>query len=108
MIDLAVIFRPAVLSHPDHELQPHEHRLSQEVLEFLIAHQDWFMLDITPPSGPGVGADEDLDAVLSSDEEANGGGWRLVGSTQPRIVRRRTTTGKHGSESATASFRTKS
>jgi hypothetical protein len=28
----------------------HEHhKLSQEVLEFLIKHQDWFMLDIPPP-----------------------------------------------------------
>lgn len=103
--DLAVIFRPAVLSHPDYEMQPQEHRLSQEVLEFLIAHQDWFMLDVTPPPAAGagtVGADEELDAILSSDEEANGGGWKLVGDDQPtRIVRRRTTTDKHGSKLAT-------
>ncbi|TCD63340.1 hypothetical protein EIP91_005659 [Steccherinum ochraceum] len=47
--NLAVIFRPALLSHPTHELNPQEHQLSQDVLEFLIAHQDWFMLDIPPP-----------------------------------------------------------
>ncbi|THH32250.1 hypothetical protein EUX98_g1957 [Antrodiella citrinella] len=46
--NLAVIFRPALLSHPTHELSPQEHQLSQDVLEFLIAHQDWFMLDIPP------------------------------------------------------------
>ena len=96
-IDLAVIFRPAVLSHPDHEMLPQEHRLSQEVLEFLIAHQDWFMLDITPPTG--VGAEEELDAILSSDDEANGGSWMHDGLLQPqKLTRRRTTTGRHNSK----------
>lgn len=47
--DLAVIFRPGIISHPDHELSPEQHKLSQDVLEFLIAHQDWFMLDMPPP-----------------------------------------------------------
>ncbi|KAG8822861.1 hypothetical protein FRC17_009450 [Serendipita sp. 399] len=47
--NLAVIFRPAVLNHPAHEMSPEHHKLSQEVLEFLIEHQDWFMLDIPPP-----------------------------------------------------------
>lgn len=44
-----MIFRPAVLNHPSHEMSPEHHKLSQEVLEFLIEHQDWFMLDIPPP-----------------------------------------------------------
>lgn len=48
-VDLAVIFRPAVLNHPAHEMSHEHHKLSQEVLEFLIKHQDWFMLDIPPP-----------------------------------------------------------
>lgn len=97
--NLAVIFRPAVLSHPDHEMQPQAHRLSQEVLEFLIAHQDWFMLDITPPSAAGAGAGPDeLDAMLSSDEDMNGS-WNLIGSAQPRLSRRRTTTERHGTHS---------
>ncbi len=52
-IDLAVIFRPGILSHPSHEMLPHEHALSQRVLEFLIAHQDWFMLD-TPAPNPAL------------------------------------------------------
>ena len=30
-------------------MSPQEHALSQSVLEFLIAKQDWFMLDIAPP-----------------------------------------------------------
>ncbi|KAF9525630.1 Rho GTPase activation protein, partial [Crepidotus variabilis] len=47
--NLAVIFRPGLISHPQHEMSPQEHALSQKVLEFLIAQQDWFMLDIAPP-----------------------------------------------------------
>ena len=101
--DLAVIFRPAVLSHPDFELQPKEHKLSQEVLEFLIAHQDWFMLDVTPPpvrSAGLAGSDEETDAMLSSDDEANSGGWKLVPRMeQQRIARRRTITDRNSSKS---------
>ena len=32
-------------------MAPQEHALSQRVLEFLIAHQDYFMFDIVPPAG---------------------------------------------------------
>lgn len=40
-----------MLSHPAHEMEPKEHPLTQRVLEFLIAKQDWFMLEIqSPPS----------------------------------------------------------
>ncbi|KAJ8519046.1 hypothetical protein ONZ45_g3948 [Pleurotus djamor] len=53
--NLAVIFRPGILSHPTHEMLPHEHHLSQQVLEFLIAHQDWFMLEIPPPPQSDLG-----------------------------------------------------
>ena len=37
-------------------MSPQEHALSQRVLEFLIAKQDWFMLDIAPPpeGSPGT------------------------------------------------------
>ena len=54
--DLAVIFRPGLISHPQHEMSPQEHALSQSVLEFLIAKQDWFMLEIAPPpeGSPGT------------------------------------------------------
>lgn len=82
--NLAVIFRPGLMSHPTHELSPSEHRLSQEVLEFLIAHQDWFMLDtppppvlpptpsrsLTPPLSPGA-------SVSVSDDEGPEG-WRII------------------------------
>jgi len=42
VLDLAVLFRRGLISHPTHELQPSEHQLSQEVLEFLM-DQDFFM-----------------------------------------------------------------
>ncbi|KAF8269889.1 hypothetical protein EI94DRAFT_1798730 [Lactarius quietus] len=35
--------------YPDHELSPTEHQFSQNILEFLIADQVWFMLDTPPP-----------------------------------------------------------
>lgn len=37
-------------------MSPQEYALSQRVLEFLIAKQDWFMLDIAPPpeGSPGT------------------------------------------------------
>ncbi|KAI0070459.1 Rho GTPase activation protein [Panus rudis PR-1116 ss-1] len=100
--NLAVIFRPALLSHPTHELEPSEHPLSQDVLEFLIAHQDWFMIDIPPaPEQPnaltgGASETEAPDVMPSSDDEQTGS-WSLVSREQAgldgsRIVRRRTTT----------------
>lgn len=41
-------------------MSPQEHALSQSVLEFLIAQQDWFMLDIAPPpeGSPAVSWDQ--------------------------------------------------
>lgn len=42
--DLSLIFQPGVLSHPQHAMRPREHVLSQQVLEFLIEHQDNFLI----------------------------------------------------------------
>ncbi|EJU05075.1 Rho GTPase activation protein [Dacryopinax primogenitus] len=50
--NLALIFRPGLISHPSHELTPEEHQLSLKVLEFLIAQQDYFMMDLSPPPIP--------------------------------------------------------
>ncbi|KAJ4477394.1 Rho GTPase activation protein [Lentinula aciculospora] len=98
--NLAVIFRPGLMSHPDHEMSPREHALSQKVLEFLIAQQDWFMLDIPPPPTNEAGSptslvsEEDVTVFPSSDEEQQvGGGWKLVGR-EPRLSRRKTTIGE--------------
>ncbi|GJE94610.1 Rho GTPase activation protein domain-containing protein [Phanerochaete sordida] len=95
--NLAVIFRPALLSHPSHELSPPEHPLSQDVLEFLIEHQDWFMLDISPPGSgssrrvappPGV---EPVDMMITDPDDPS---WSS-GQTG-RVTRRRTTSERPG------------
>lgn len=39
-----MIFQPGLISHPTHQMAPEEHALSRSVLEFLIEHQDSFML----------------------------------------------------------------
>ena len=100
--DLAVIFRPGLISHPDHEMSPKEHDLSQKVLEFLIAQQDWFIMDIpppprqveatsTPPKNRKVEEEDVLVQPSSDDGDSSlGGGWKLVGRQTKRITRRRT------------------
>ncbi|KAF8656225.1 hypothetical protein AX16_002661 [Volvariella volvacea WC 439] len=75
--NLAVIFRPGILSHPSHEMSPAEHAPSQRVLEFLIAHQDWFMNDVPPPRRSDRAQKEGY--IPSSDEEQphGGGNWNM-------------------------------
>lgn len=73
--DLAVIFRPGLINHPSHEMSPKEHQLSQEVLEFLIEHQDWFMLDVPPPPPPNKPAND-----------MSGAGAGRPGQSRPRSV----------------------
>lgn len=51
--NLAAIFQPGMLSHPDHDMAPPEYRLSQDVLIFLIENQDHFLIGMR-----GTGADE--------------------------------------------------
>lgn len=42
--NLAAIFQPGVLSHPQHDMSPAEYRLSQDVVIFLIENQDHFLI----------------------------------------------------------------
>lgn len=42
--NLAAIFQPGILSHPQHDMAPQEYRLSQDVLIFLIDNQDSFLI----------------------------------------------------------------
>ncbi|KAK3105533.1 GTPase activating protein (GAP) for Rho1p, partial [Teratosphaeriaceae sp. CCFEE 6253] len=42
--NLAAIFQPGILSHPQHDMAPPEYRLSQDVLIFLIDKQDSFLI----------------------------------------------------------------
>jgi hypothetical protein len=81
-------------------MSPQEHQLSQEVLEFLIAQQDWFMLDIPPPPESssvapnidGTAETDDFLIVPSSDEDNNqsSGTWKLVGKDRRKLMRRKT------------------
>lgn len=82
-------------------MSPGEHDLSQKVLEFLIAQQDWFILDIPPPPrevkstppGPIDSSSEDILMQPSSEEDGDSlisGGWKLVGKQPKTITRRRT------------------
>jgi hypothetical protein len=42
--NLAAIFQPGLLSHPQHDMSPSDYRLSQDVLIFLIDNQDHFLI----------------------------------------------------------------
>lgn len=52
--NLAAIFQPGILSHPQHDMAPQEYRLSQDVLIFLIENQDSFLIGMQ-----GTAADPD-------------------------------------------------
>ena len=52
--NLAAIFQPGILSHPQHDMAPPEYRLSQDVLIFLIENQDSFLIGMQ-----GTAADAD-------------------------------------------------
>lgn len=41
--NLAAIFQPSILSHPDHDMKPQEYHLSRAVIEFLIQHSNKFL-----------------------------------------------------------------
>ncbi|KAF8638282.1 hypothetical protein AX17_002302 [Amanita inopinata Kibby_2008] len=102
--NLAVTFQPGLISHPSHDLSPQEHVLSQRVLEFLIAQQDWFMLDISPPPLGGNGCrpttptsgGHNLVMISSkeSEKDLTTDSWYHIGATDlntHRVARRRTT-----------------
>jgi len=51
--NLAAIFQPGMLSHPNHAMAPEEYRLNQSVIIFLIENQDHFLIGMQ-----GTAADE--------------------------------------------------
>ncbi|KAJ1026809.1 hypothetical protein NDA16_002106 [Ustilago loliicola] len=101
--NLAVIFQPGMFSHPSHELSPGEHKLAVQVLEFLIDHQDNFVLGMSPQPASQLPpeeltavskpvTDEDILVPSDSDEEQGelqvheGGGARLMRSKTKRYA----------------------
>ncbi|KAI1405773.1 Rho GTPase activation protein [Hypoxylon fuscum] len=47
--NLAAIFQPGMLSHPQHAMAPEEYRLNQCVIIFLIENQDHFLIGTPDP-----------------------------------------------------------
>ncbi|KAI5811409.1 hypothetical protein DFH27DRAFT_26759 [Peziza echinospora] len=58
--NLSAIFQPGLISHPIHDMSPEDYRISQDVLVFLIEHQDHFLL------GMRGAADEDAGPLQNS------------------------------------------
>ena len=51
--NLAAIFQPSILSHPNHDMDPVEYALSQAVVEFLIKYS-YKLLPTTVSASPAV------------------------------------------------------
>ncbi|KAK6418805.1 GTPase activating protein (GAP) for Rho1p, partial [Oleoguttula sp. CCFEE 5521] len=87
--NLAAIFQPGLLSHPDHDMAPQEYRLSQDVLIFLIENQDSFLIGM-----PGTAADQ------GTVEEVSGGSPKTSTPSTPN--RSKTLIGRSSSNASTA------
>lgn len=77
--NLAAIFQPGMLSHPDHAMAPEEYRLNQCVIIFLIENQDHFLIGMQ-----GTGADE------QTKKEIEKGTPPISGPTTPNPTRKST------------------
>ncbi|PIB02438.1 Rho-GTPase-activating protein 5 [Cercospora beticola] len=89
--NLAAIFQPGILNHPQHDMAPQEYRLSQDVLIFLIENQDSFLIGMQ-----GTAADPETVREVQS-----GAHTKPAGSpTTP--TRAKTTVGRSSSSSSVA------
>lgn len=66
--NLAAIFQPGMLSHPDHDMVPAQYRLSQDVIIFLIVNQDHFLVGMR---GTAADADTVRDIQRGSPRQPN-------------------------------------
>ena len=85
--NLAAIFQPGIISHPQHDMSPNEYRLSQDVLIFLIENQDHFLIGMS-----GTGMDE----KTAKDVQSGAIGAR---SPKPASVGRSTSNASAGADS---------
>ena len=96
--NLAAIFQPGLLSHPTHNMAPHEYRLSQDVLIFLIENQDHFLVGMQ-----GTAADEKTIQEVSSGGAAAAAAAAVQKQTAAnrggQIVGRSASNGSAGAES---------
>lgn len=94
--DLAMIFQPGMFSHPAHLNSANEHKIAVQVLEFLIEHQDHFVLGLSQPPPANISPSEltavsrpvnpeevyfepsDSDEDLGTLEAHEGGGAKLA------------------------------
>ncbi|KAI8947445.1 hypothetical protein F4801DRAFT_510730 [Xylaria longipes] len=91
--NLAAIFQPGMLSHPQHAMAPEEYRLNQCVLIFLIEHQDHFLIGMQ-----GTGTDE------KTKQEIEKGTPRIVAPSTPNRqagIMRSASNASAGAESVT-------
>ncbi|KAI0408702.1 hypothetical protein F4802DRAFT_361147 [Xylaria palmicola] len=91
--NLAAIFQPGMLSHPQHAMAPEEYRLNQCVIIFLIEHQDHFLIGMQ-----GTGTDE------QTKQEIEKGTPRIVTPSTPNRqpgVMRSASNASAGAESIT-------
>ena len=82
--NLAAIFQPGMLSHPDHAMAPEEYRLNQCVLIFLIENQDHFLIGMQ-----GTAADE---KTMQEVEQ----GTPMIGVTESPVTPTNTGPGSDG------------
>jgi hypothetical protein len=89
--NLAAIFQPGILNHPQHGMAPQEYRLSQDVLIFLIENQDSFLIGMQ-----GTAADPETVREVQSGAPAK------VPTTPTTPSRAKTVIGRSGSNSSVA------
>jgi hypothetical protein len=88
--NLAAIFQPGILNHPQHEMAPQEYLLSQDILSFLIINQDSFLIGMQ-----GTAADaETVREVQNGSPKPSGG--------SPTPSRAKTVIGRSSSNSSVA------
>lgn len=87
--NLAAIFQPGILSHPNHDMAPPEYRLSQDVLIFLIENQDNFLIGMQ-------GTEADPKTV----EEVESGPSTPSGKAPTTPTRSKTTIGRSSSNAS--------
>lgn len=87
--NLAAIFQPGILSHPNHDMAPPEYRLSQDVLIFLIENQDNFLIGMQ-----GTAADP------KTVEEVESGPSTPSGKAPTTPTRSKTTIGRSSSNAS--------
>ena len=92
--NLAAIFQPGLLSHPQHDMAPQEYRLSQDVLIFLIENQDSFLIGMH-----GTAADEKTVKEVQSGAPSPNPGTPTTASRSRNVFGRSASNASAGADS---------